>query len=249
MRASLTIAGIEVAIITPVGTAIEGLVAERYAPFMGVIDSPVCFLLLESTRQVETLVHPHAACIDRVGETSFRVVHPSLYGFFDLVGNGIIDVAPSPCALDDAVGSLFGLLAPSHNALLLDARGVIGEGGIHVFLGGIEEAKPVRVIGNRLTNGLVMVRHGHDDRWLAATTPFWTSTERLGPPIEGTLSRFWSMAAMPASGSTEASLVVAQHAVVPTADPEVRHQVLGVSGDVATAAPLSSFPLGQHRLG
>ena len=246
MRASLTIGGIEVALATAAGSSLEKVVARRYAPFLGAVEAPVCSLLLEANRRDEGVAEPAATLVERVDDTSFRVVHPGLFGVFDLKGTGVVDVGPDAYSLDSALRLLFGLLAPRHDALLLHATSVIGEDGIHVFMGGSERAVLTRLAGSRpvLTDGLVMVRRDGRDGWLAASTPFWASYEQPGPPREGRLSRLWSLVASslpPAVDVEIAQATLAEHIFLPTSDLRLRDRTALLIEDVAADVPLSAL--------
>jgi hypothetical protein len=246
MRASLTIGGIEVALSTSAGP-IEAAVAERYAPFLGAVDAPVCSLTLEPAQGVESPPAPAATLVERVGETTFRVVHPGLFGWFDLAGGGSVHVSPNPYALDNALRLLFGLLAPRHDALMLHASSVISTSGTHVFTGPAGKSALTRLAGDRpvLTDGLVLVRR-EPDGWLAASTPFWAAYDQPGPPRESKLSRLWSL--LPPGTEVDghaafevAHLAVMQHVYLPTAEPEVHHAALDLAADLAEAVPFSGL--------
>ncbi|MCA1845732.1 MAG: hypothetical protein LC792_21560 [Actinobacteria bacterium] len=247
MRASLTIGGIEVALSASAGS-LETAVAERYAPFLGAVETPVCSLTLEPSQAVEGPAAPAVSLVERVGETTFRVVHPGLFGWFDLAGAGNVHVGANPYALDNALRLLFGLLAPRHDALMLHATSVITNGGTHVFTGPAAGTSALtRLAGDRpvLTDGLVLVQR-KPDGWLAASTPFWAAYDQPGPARDAKLSRLWSL--LPAGAEVDgdaavgaAQLAVMQHLYLPTAEPEIHGVALALATDLAETVPFSGL--------
>lgn len=245
MRASLTVGGIEVALVISPGP-LEKAVAQRYAPFLGAIEAPVCALTLEATPRDKGLLQPPTALVERVGETTFRVVRPGLPGLFDLAGAGRIDVSDHPCALDNALRLLFGLLAPRHDALMLHATSVMSNSGAHLFTGP-QASILANLASDRplLTHGLVLVRREWNG-WLAASTPFWANYEQPGPPRESRLNRLWSWFPLEADvidgpDAEVSRLAVLQHLFLPTGDPEIHRIALALASDLAEAVPFSGL--------
>lgn len=218
MQASITIGGIEVALTMAPG-GLEAVVAERYAPFLGAVESPVCSVVLESNRRDEGRPESAATLVERFDDTKYRLVHPGLLGLIDAEGSGIIDLVPTPWALDTALGLLFGLLAPHHDGILLRGTSVIGDDGAHVFLGASEPAVVASFDDVRatLTDGLVMIRRERGG-WLAASTPFWAQYQQPGPAREDMLTRLWHMATAEAPDA-EAHELVGAYTFLGTADP------------------------------
>lgn len=252
MRASLTIGGIEVALSTSAG-ALEAAVAERYAPFLGAVEAPICSLTLEPSPGVERPSTPDDTIVERMGETTFRVVHPGLCGRFDLVGVGSVQVAANPYALDNCLQILFGLLAPRHDALMLYATSVISNDRAHVFIGPAGTSTLTRLAGDRpvLTDGLVLVRRERDG-WLAASTPFWAAYDKPGPPRESTLGRLWSLRCAAADvagapGLEDARLAVVEHTFLPTAEAETRRFALALATQFAADVPFSDLLLARDH--
>jgi hypothetical protein len=226
MRASLTIGGIEVALSTPAG-ALEAAVAERYAPFLGAVEAPVCSLTLEANQGASSPRIPDTTLVERLGETTFQVVHPGLSGWFDLAGAGSVHLAESPYALDNCLRVLFGLLAPRHDALMLHATSVISNDGAHVFIGPAGTSALARLASDRpvFNDGLVLLRQ-EAAGWLAASTPFWATCEKPGPPHESALTRLCILPSEPdpitVSGTEATRLEILKHTYLPTADPGIR---------------------------
>ena len=243
MRASLTIGGIEVALSTPAG-ALEALVAERYAPFLGAVEAPVCSLTLEPSSGVERPLTPDETIVERVGETTFRVGHPGLFGWFDLAGVGSVHVAADSYALDNCLRLLFGLLATRHDALMLHATSVMSNNGAHVFTGPAGTSALTRLAGDRpvLTDGLVLVRR-EVVGWLAASTPFWAAYQKPGPPLESTLSHLWSLSVEGNMTETDESgaarQAVAAYTFLPTADPDFQSAATRLAAHLAGDVPFS----------
>lgn len=251
MRASLTIGGIEVALSTPAG-ALEATVAQRYAPFLGAVEAPVCSLTLEPSQGVERRLKPDAALVERVGETTFRVAHPGLSGCFDLAGASSVRVAANSYALDHCLRLLFGLLAPRHDALMLHATSVIGNNGAHVFTGPAGIATLTRLAGDRpvLTDGLVLVRR-EPGGWLAASTPFWAEHEKPVSPRESALSRLWSLLSVEGNEAEtdefrSAHLAVVDHTFLPTADPDLQSAALRLAARLADDIPFSDLRFARN---
>jgi hypothetical protein len=242
----LTIGGIEVALSTPAG-ALEVAVAERYAPFLGAVEAPVCSLTLEPSQGSDGPPAPAATLVERVGETTFRVVHPGLFGWLDLAGVGNVHVGPYPYALDSALRLLFGLLAPRHDALMLHATSVISNNNAQVFTGPAGTSTLTQLAGDRpvLTDGLVLVRRERDG-WLAASTPFWAAYDQPGPPREAKLNRLWSL--LPAGAEVAegpapeaARLAVTERLFLPTAEPEIHRVALDLVADLTDSVPFSDL--------
>lgn len=257
MRASLVITGIEVEISVPAGP-LETIVAGRYATFLGALDAPVCSLHIQPGKMpplppgkvppgLLSSVEP-VPLVEREGETTFRVAHPSFFGLLDLEGAGTLHSAADPVGLDHALRILFALLAPHHGAFMLNACGVLSDSGAHIFTGpsGAGEAWVAGLAGDRplLTGGYVMVRN-LDGAWLAGSTPFWTY-EQPGPPRESNLARLWSLRPSPAvepcppeSGATLHTVMA--NAVLPTRESQSRRAVLDLAVEMAMAVPTSKL--------
>jgi hypothetical protein len=250
MRASITIGGIEVALATPAG-ALEQVVAERYAPFLGACLSPACFLAIEPS-VTEDEDRATTAFLEPVGETEFRIDRPGLLGRFDIVGDGVVRVGTNPRHVDDLLKTVFGLLAPHHEALMLRATGVIGDRGAHVFMGDPATPELLRLVRARafFAPGLVVVRR-ETSGWLAASTPFCGEYQTTCPPRELRLDRLWSLQAGGTRsaawrvGVTQAAVV--KHAFLPT-DAGHHHQLaLNLAAEMADVAEFTDLRPGSSR--
>ena len=251
MRASLTITGIEVEVSVPAGP-LETIVAGRYATFLGALDAPVCSLHIQPGKvpqRLLTSVGSAVPLVEREGDTTFRVAHPSFFGTLDLEGQGSLHSAADPVGLDYALRILFALLAPRHGAFMLNACGVISEGGAHVFAGpaGAGKSWVAGLAGDRpvLTDGYVMVRH-QEGAWMAGSTPFWSTFDQPGPPRESKLARLWSLRPSPAvepcpPESGAVLHTVMENAVFPLRETEARRAVLDLAVELALAVPTSKL--------
>jgi hypothetical protein len=178
--------------------------------------------------------------------------HPDFSGTVDLEGTGSLECAPSPYAMDHALRVLFALIAPRHDALMLQASGVVSRGGAHVFAGppGAGKSTVAALAGHRpvLTDGYVMVRRLANATWIAASTPFWASHEIPGPPRDLRLARLWSLRPSPvlhaSSSDAGASLrLVVENLFLPGADPDSRKAALDLAFDLTSAVPSSELAL------
>ena len=246
MRASLTIGGLEVAVTTPAGS-LENAVAERYAPFLGAVNTPVCSLALEPCRADVDQVAPPASLVERVGKTTFRLIRPGLFGLLDLAGAGAVDVAADPCALDGVLRVLFGLLTYRHGGVMLRATTISRNGETHVFIGRPAAMLPdARRIGydEMLTDGAVLLvpeRGG----WTVAAAPFWPGNS-LVSTREPKLTRLWWLSPaerrLPETADLEADcLAIAEHMYLPTADGAVRRSALDVIRSLVHDVPISQL--------
>jgi hypothetical protein len=187
MRASLSIGGVGVDLFVAAGP-VERLVAARYAGFLGAPGGSACALELECGDLVAGYRHRGPARIERTAATRFVAFHPDFRGFFDLRGRGRIRTAASVSAVDEALRTLFAVLAPVHDALLLRASGVIAGGQAHVVTTpGAEVLYDPALPTLASPGGYVMVQRCPQG-WSASSTPF----QPLGPnrlPREGDLAR------------------------------------------------------------
>lgn len=254
MRASLTITGIEVKLSVPAGP-LETIVAGRYAPFLGAATAPVCSLHIQpgaGLRATAPTAPSPVPLVERAEGVTFRVTHPSFFGLFDLEGAGTLHSAADAPGLDLALRILFALLAPRHGALMLNACGVISNGGAHVFAGpaGARKTTAAGLAGDRplLTDGYIMVRR-EGARWLAGSTPFWSSFELPGPPRESRLARLWSLrlcpGAEPSPAESGAALqTVIDNAFLPCSESDARRVAADLAVELAAAVPSSKLFLG-----
>ena len=242
MHASITIGGIEVAMRTPPNW-LEDAIARRYAPFLGAVEAPVCSLTLEPSQDEYGM---GVVSLERVGQNRFSFSRPGVVGCLDLAGAGSVRVDTTGIGLDDALRLLFGLLAPSHDAILIHGTTVIVKNFAHVFTGplggaGISRLRPDQTI---LTDELVMVRKERTG-WLAGSTPFRASGEQAGMPREMKLARLWSLIGGennpedPARDLAESSLF--RHVLVPAADQEIHRRARELADAVASDVPLSDL--------
>jgi hypothetical protein len=244
VRTSLTIAGIEIELSVP-ASPLERLVAGRYAPFLGAVSVPVCSLRIEPAEGLDGSSKAEVV-VQRQPGPAFAVTHPGFVGALNLEGQGSLQCASSPYALDQALRALFALFAPGHGALMLHAAGVVSRSGAHVFAGpgGAGKSTVAALAGTRpvLTDGYVMIRRLADDSWLAGSTPFWSDHEAPGQPRDVRLARLWSLRPsaavhfLPADAGGSLRLVV-ENMVLPTADPDYRAAALTLAFELAGAVP------------
>jgi hypothetical protein len=249
MKASLTIAGIEVELSIPEST-VETIVARRYAPFLGPVAAPVCSVGIHPGHGLDGAARSPVT-VERLG-TAFDMIHPGFFGAVDLEGPGSLECAPSPYAIDHALRVVFALVAPRQSALMLEASGVISRGGAHVFAGpqGAGKSTVAALAGHRplLTDGYVMVRRLVHGSWLAASTPFWGAHEVPGPPRDVRLARLWSIRpsrtvhAVPSDAGASLRSVV-ENIFLPACDPASRRAALDLASELASAVPSSELGL------
>jgi hypothetical protein len=249
MKTSLTIASIEIELFVP-ESSLETIVAGRYAPFLGPVAAPVCSVEVHEGHGLDG-AGQSLATVERLG-TAFQVIHPGFFGTVDVEGEGSLECAPSPYALDHALRVLFALVAPRQDALMLHAAGVISRGGGHVFAGptGAGKSTVATLAGHRpvLTDGYVMVRRLLDGSWLAASTPFWGAHEVPGPPRDVRLARLWSLRPSAALHSFPSDAGASLRSVVenmfqPASDPDSRKAALDLAFELASAVPSSVLGL------
>jgi hypothetical protein len=243
MRVSLTVTGIEVELVVPDGP-LEQVVASRYAGFLGARSAAVCTLEIEPDDGLEANRLPTTAFVERAGGTHFEVAQPAFTGFFELRGRGIIRSAIGPGNIDEALRTLFALLAPFQDGLLLRATGLIEGGEAHVlagpgtatmsnFSGGPSLAPP---------GGYVMVRRVAEG-WVASSTPFQKSSDKTALPREARLARFSVMASRPFIDSEESARIVEDSVALPSSDEETRRIVHHLTTALAASVSWSCFPV------
>ena len=200
MKASLTIIGIEVEVSVPAGP-LETIVADRYAPYLGATQHPVCSLRIDDAMGPTSSQAGGALVAEREARLTFRVTHPSFRGVFDLEGPGGIRCTADPQGLDVALRSLYALLGPCHEALLLNGSAVIGGNEAQVFAGIAGARAPFLIDPGRrrplFGGGYVMVRRMPDGAWWVGSTPFGAGSGRPDPPREARLARLWSLSPTP----------------------------------------------------
>lgn len=245
MRASLTITGIEVELVVPAGP-LERIVAGRYAGFLGAPSAAVCTLEIEPSGGLEAGNPPTTALVESRGATRFEVAHPNFRGFFELQGRGKIRSAVAPGTMDDALRTLFALLAPLHDGLLLRATGLIERGRAHVFAGaGTTTVSESPGPSLAPPGGYVMVRRVADV-WVAGSTPFQKSTDDTGLPREARLARLCALVVAdghPLIHSEQLARIVEDNVALPSSDDEARRAVHDLTTALAASVPCTPLPL------
>jgi hypothetical protein len=244
MRSSLTIGGIEVEL--SVGAAsLEGVIARRYAPFLGPPVNPVstvCFELASPREQIP--LHAVAVVTDRGDVALGRSDLPAGVEFGSLIR---IRTTATPRNIDRALQTVFSMLASSFDGLLFSGCGVILDRSAHVLAGGSDIWRSTLAgrAGRRplLLGSCVMV-HQVDGRWIAAATPF--SAEAVSPPRQAPLSQLWVPAPGPftrrSSAGNLAAALALDAAMPPTQDPGVRQLASNVFNRLLAAVPLDALP-------
>lgn len=247
MRAGLTIGGIEIEVSAPAGP-IEAVLAERYSPFLGAVQSPVCSLHLESSgRATGTKLPPDAVLVGTDRHVSLD--HLDFSGRFDLEGDGEIRTAADPFTIDYVFRLLVAFLAPRHDALMLHACGLVCGGRAQVFAGrsGAGKSTLASLAGHRplLSDEHVIVRRvgGH---WLGASTPFWGSYAKPGRNAQAPLDGLWSLVQHPANhvrpldaaGCLRTAL---GNAVLPGPHPEFKRRAFEVAAALAAEVPAAEL--------
>lgn len=249
MKASLTIVGIEVALSVPSGP-LETIVARRYAPFLGAVEIPVRSLVVLADPALDSGRHLGEAVVDRQPDGTYRVIHPGFRILMGPDGIGSVHCAPDPGTIDHALRTVFALLAPVYGSLLVEASGVLGGGGVDIFVGGAPaDDPPVDSLAGCQpvpTNAYVMLHRAADGTWLAATTPFSNSQNRPGAPREARLSRIWAQRdesdSEPSAADAQATVdLLMRIAVVPGVDEAACLAVRDLALDLAAVVPLSAL--------
>jgi hypothetical protein len=247
MRASLTVAGIEVALSAPRGP-LEAVVADRYDPFLGAVGEPVCSVRLEAGGERPGTPNPPMARLALAG-SEVRVDHPDFTAEVDLAGDGVLRTLPDPYVVDHFFRLLVSLLAPAHDALMLHACGAIAGGRAHVFAGpsGSGKSTLAGLAGHRpvLSDEHVVVRR-LAGRWVAASTPFWGSYARPGPARQAPLARLWSLRHWPTHEVRPLDAfctlrLVLENAVLAGPQAELKLAAFPVAADLAAAVPAAEL--------
>ena len=190
MKASLEVAGIEIAISAPEGY-LETLIATRYAPFLGSVRSPACVLRLEP---FEPGCGPGgAAAVRPAGEHRVELRGASFEGVVDLQGDGVVRTRAEASATDELLRTLLALLAPRHDGILVRGSGVISAGRAEVFVGPQPEVFLTEA-GRRqavLRGGCVLLRLNPAHGWLASSVPFGSPADRFELPRTAQLGRIF----------------------------------------------------------
>lgn len=247
MRASLSVGGIEVALVVPQGP-LEAVLADRYDAFLGAVGDPACSVRFEVGGERPGTPNPPMARVALSGR-SVRIDHPDFSADLDLAGGGVVRTVPDPYVVDHAFRLLVSLLAPAHGALMLHACGTISGGRAQVFAGpsgsgkstlaGLAGCRPV------LSDEHVLVRRV-GDHWVAASTPFWGSYARPAPPCRATLGRLWSLRHWPTNEVRPLDAygglrVVLENAVLAAPHGDLRRAAFEVAADLAAAVPVAEL--------
>ena len=249
MRSSLTIAGMALDVSVPQGP-LEGIVIERYAPFLGAIDDSVLRLHLEPSGKTRGLDNPPIAHVEGAGSSTLSITHPDFNAEVDLEGECVLTVATDPHAVDHFFRVLMGLLAPRHDAIMLHACGILSGSQTHVFAGpsGAGKSTLASLAGQRplLSDEHVIVRRTDEGTWEAASTPFWGSYAQPGPARQARLARLWKLKQWPSNArrdldAVEALRLLLDNAVLPCPDAEIKQAVFDVA--VALAADVDASEL------
>lgn len=239
MRAGLRVGGIEVEVRASRGP-LEAILVERYAPFLGAVERPVCQIVLEPGGSKHR--EPRAPVAPVRGGTGrhISIEHPGFRAELDLLGHGTVQIVPDPAVVDECFRIVTALLATRCDALLLDAGGVIIHGRAHVFVGA-READTSTLAGLAGTRALlgdrcVIVRRQRGG-WIAASTPFWAAPTASGAR-EAPLSTLWrvreaSSDEVLSGDPIEAARRVLEHAVLPGPDATFREAAAAVAADLA----------------
>ena len=248
MRSSLTIGGIEVELRVPQGP-LEPIFAERYGPFLGAVQDPVCSLRVEGTGIQKGEPNPPMAEVSGADGTVVSLEHPDFTATFDLEGDGKLVVAENEFTIDHTFRVLFGLLGPRHCAVMLHSCGVISGGIANVFAGhsGAGKSTLASLAGHRplLSDEHVLIRR-QGKEWMAWSTPFWGSYAKPGPARQAPLERLWSLQQAPKNEvvvtDSEAGLRTAlDNAVLPCAEPALKRAVFEVAADLVTDVPSATL--------
>ena len=229
MKSSLTIAGIEIGVSVPKGP-LEGLIVERYAPFLGAIDDPTLWLQIDHNGELRGPDNPPLADVTGAGSTTIGVEHPDFSAQLDLEGDGTVTVTADPHAIDHFFRVLLGLLAPRHDAIMLHSCGLLSGAEAHVFVGpsGAGKSTLASLAGHRplLSDEHVIVRHDGEE-WTAASTPFWGSYAVPGPARTARVTHIWGLRQWPRNARApmdhgHALRLLLDNAVLPC--PDAGHQ-------------------------
>jgi hypothetical protein len=240
LRRSLTIGGIEIELSAPKGP-LEGILIERYAPFLGPVVDPVVRLDMEPTGSGRGQANPPLAEVRGAGGDEVTIHHPDFSADLDLTGDGTVVTASDPFAVDHFFRVLLGLLAPRHDALMLHSCGVLCGGEAHVFIGpsGAGKSTLASTAGHRplLSDEHVIVRRTPAG-WVGASTPFWGSYAVPGPARTGRLAATWRLKQWPSNARVDLDAaqtlrLLVDNAVLPCADASVKHAVFDVAAALA----------------
>jgi hypothetical protein len=194
--------------------------------------------------------------VERRTVTRFDVAHSDFAGSFELKGVGMVRIAVAPGAADEALRTLFALLAPFHEGLLLRGTGLIERGRAHVFAGpgaaAVSDSPGPRLA---LPGGYVMVRQIADG-WVAGSTPFQKCTDQVGFPREGRLARLGALVAADGHfpmGSEQLARIVKENVLLPSSDDESRRAVQALTTSLVASMPCTpmlpdSLPGSDQRL-
>lgn len=244
MRAGLVVGGIEVEVRVPLGP-LETILTERYGPFLSAIIDPVCTVEMKPTERDVGPDHTRVAVVvDGSGAEQVVVSHDGFEAHIDLRGAGTVETAADVCTVDHFLRTLFGLLAPRHDAVMLHSCGVIMHGQSHVFAGraGAGKSTLASIAGHRplLSDDHVLVRR-KANRWVGASTPFWgRSYDRPGPVRQAPLGKLWSLTHHGANevvpmAEAEALSLVLGNAVLPGPQPALEAAIFTVATDLVGA--------------
>lgn len=241
MRAGLTVGGIEVEVHAPRGP-LEGVLLERYSPFLGAVTDPVCKVGFVPTDAVEGAENPPMAEVE-VDGTHARIDHVDFAAELDLTGEGKVSTAANPFTIDHFFRLLYGMLVPRYRAVMLHACGIIAEGRAGVFAGqsGAGKSTLASLAEHRplLSDEHVVIRE-LDGTWVAASTPFWGSYAKPGPARQAPLGLLCELVQWPHHelrplDQVEGLRLLLEHSVLPGPDPSFRHAVFEVAADLAAA--------------
>jgi hypothetical protein len=246
MRASLTIGGIEVELSAE--KRFEGILARAYAPFLGPVASPACRLQIVMSNAFDSDQQK------RLAGRHVRLSHPLFRAEIDEAGHGVVFTAAKAASIDAALLAVFGLIAPSHDALLLQGSGVISGGRADVFVGGPDSgaAALAALAGHRplLSSRFVLVRR-LEDGWVAAGTPFGDCDP--GAPRQARLRGLWGCRPWPVIESAPledraALRLVIDHAEIPSPDAASRKVAFDLAANLASAVPITDLAFEESDL-
>ena len=244
MRSSIVVGGLEVELRTPAG-ALEPIISERYGPFLGAVRDPICTVSITGAGTEKSEDNSPLAEVTGADGDVVDILHPDFTATFDLLGSGTLHTSENPFTIDHAFRLLFALLAPRHDAVMLHSCGLISGGVANVFAGesGAGKSTLASMAGTRplLSDEHVFVRNVGTD-WVAASTPFWGSYAKPGPPRQANLERLWSLVQWPANEvrvtDAEACLRTAlDNAVLPCSEPAIKAAVFDVAFRLSQDVP------------
>jgi hypothetical protein len=251
MRTSLTIAGIEVELTAE--RRLEAIITRAYAPFLGAVADPACRLHLVVDDYLAG-ADPEAGIDGPAAGRHVRLSHPLFRAGIDETAHGMIFTPTKASAVDTALMTIFALLAPSHDALLVRGSGVISGKHAHVFVGGSDSgpSQLAALAGHRplLADGYVLMRP-QDHGWAAAGTPFGGCN--LKASRQAPLAGLWQPRIWPVIESTpmeqrDALRLLVEHTELPSPDAATGKAAYDLAGALTSAVPVKELAFDESEL-